>query len=202
MAIKDSMPSMQSRSTTTPRGEESVTPVSQPSGLGELSTSMVTETDRKLEAIQRAQVGLLMGADKIKEPQEKTPKKQSPALATRPKEYALEMRVEIKTSAGMYSTPEEDSYSVDFAIDAINHAYPGCTGMYLDVAGHMLAFYRKKTNPRAGLLHDQGVIASKAIANIPTWMGYFARWRVQCISITEASEILAGCKRLEKESLR
>ena len=74
--------------------------------------------------------------------------------------------------------------------------------MYLDVAGHMLAFYRKKTNPRAGLLHDQGVVASKAITNIPTWMGYFARWRVQCVSVSEASEILAGCKRLEKESLR
>ena len=102
----------------------------------------------------------------------------------------------------MYSTPEEDSYSIDFAIDALNHAYQGCTGMYLDVVGHMLAFYRKKTNPRAGLLHDQGVIASKAIANIPTWMGYFARWRVRCVSISEASEILAGCKRLEKESLR
>ena len=110
--------------------------------------------------------------------------------------------MEIETSSGMYSTPEEDSYSVDFAIDAINHAYPGCTGMYLDVAGHMLAFYGKKTNPRAGLLHDQGVIASKAIANIPTWMGYFARWKVQCVSVSEASEILAGCKRLEKEHWR
>ena len=74
--------------------------------------------------------------------------------------------------------------------------------MYLDVAGHMLAFYGKKTNPRAGLLHDQGVMASKAIANIPTWMGYFARWRVRCVSVSEASEILAGCKSLEKESLR
>ena len=112
------------------------------------------------------------------------------------------MWVEIETSPGMYSTPEEDSYSVDFAIDAINHTYPGCTGMYLDVAGHMLAFYRKKTNPRAGLLHDQGVIASKAITNIPTWMGYFTRWRVQCVSVSEVSEILAGCKRLEKENLR
>ena len=202
MATKDSMPSVQSRSTTTPTGEESVTPISQPSGLGELSTSMVTETDRKLEVIQRAQVGSLMRADKTKEPQEKTPKKQSPTLATRPKKYALEMWVENETSTGMYCTPKEDSYSIDFAIDAINHTYPGCSGMYLDVVGHMLAFYRKKTNLRAGLLHDQGVIASKAIANIPTWMGYFARWRVQCVSISKASEILAGCKRLEKESLR
>ena len=178
MVTKDSVPSVQSGSTTTPTGEESVTPVIQPSGLGELSTSMVTETNRKLEAIQKAQVSSLMGADKTKEPLEKTPKKQSPTLAARPKKYALEMWVEIKTSAGMYFTPQEDSYSVEFAIDALNHAYPGCTGMYLDVAGHMLAFYGKKTNPRAGLLHDQGVVASKAIANIPTWMGYFARWGV------------------------
>ena len=175
MVTKGSMPSVQSGSTTTPTGEESVTPVIQPSSLGELSASMVTETDRKLEVIQRAQVGSLMGADKTKEPPEKTPKKQSPALAARPKKYALEMWVEIETSMGVYSTQKEDSYSVDFAIDALNHTYPGCTGMYLDVAGHMLAFYGKKTNPRAGLLHDQGVIASKDIANIPTWMGYFAR---------------------------
>ena len=82
MATKDSVPSVQSRSTTTPTGEESVTPVSQPSGLGELSASVVTETDRRLEVIQRAQVSSLMEADKTKEPQEKTPKKQSPTLAT------------------------------------------------------------------------------------------------------------------------
>ena len=143
-----------------------------------------------------------MGADKVKEPQEKTPKKLSPILATRPKKYALEMWVEIKTSPGMYSTPEDNSYSVDFTIDAINHAYPGCTDMYLDVAGHMVAFYGKKTNPRAGLLHDQGVVVSKAIADIPTWMGYFAKWRVQCVSVSKASEIMAGCKRLEKENWR
>ena len=179
-----------------------MTPASQPSGLGELSASMFTESDRKLEAIQRAQVGSLMGADRNKESQEKTPKRQSPTSATRPKKYALELWVEIETSAGVYFTPDEDSYSVDFAIDTINCTYSGCTGMYLDVAGHMLAFYGKKTNPRAGLLHGQGVTASKAIANIPTWIGYFARWRVRCVSISKASKILVGCKRLEKENLR
>ena len=136
---------------------------------------MLTESDRKLEVIQRAHVGSLMGADRNKESPEKTPKKQSPALAARPKKYALEMWVEIETSAGVYTTPNEDSYSIDFAINTINRAYPGCTGMYLGVAGHMLAFYGKKTNPRAGLLHGQAVAASKAIANIPTWMGYFTR---------------------------
>ena len=155
-----------------------MTPVSGPSGLGELSASMFTESDRKLEAIQRAQVSSLMGADRNKESQEKTPKRQSPTSATRPKKYALELWVEIETSAGVYTTPNEDSYSVDFAINTINCTYPGCTGMYLGMAGHMLAFYGKKTNSRAGLLHGKGITASKAIANIPTWMGYFARWRL------------------------
>ena len=175
MVTQDSTPSGQVRSTTTPTGEESVTPVSGPSSLGELSASTFTEPDRKLEVIQRAQVHSLIGADKNKEPQDKTPKKQSPALATRSKKYALEMWVEIETSVGVYSTPNEDSYSVDFTIDTINHTYPGCTGMYLGVAGHMLAFYGKKTNPRAGLLLGQAIAASKAIVNIPTWMGFFAR---------------------------
>ena len=132
----------------------------------------------------------------------KSPKKQSPASGARPKKYALEMWVEIETSAGIYTIPEEDSYSVDFAIDCINYAYPGCTGMYLGVMGHMLAFYGKKTNPRAGLLLNQAIATSKAIADIPTWMGYYAKWRVKCISTSKVSEILAGCKRIEKESLR
>ena len=202
MATQSSKPSGQVRSPTTPMREESVIPVSQPSGLGELFASMFTEPDMKSEVIQRAQVSSLMGANGNKEPQDKTPRKQSPASATRPKRYALEMWVEIETSTCMHSAPKEESYSVDFAIDTINRAYPGCTGMYLGMAGHMLAFYEKKTNPRAGLLLGQAVAASKAIANIPTWMGYFARWRVWCISISEASEVLARCKRIEKENLR
>ena len=196
------MPTKQSRSATTPTGEESTTPIFQPSGLGELAASTVTEPDKWLEAVQRAQISSLAGADKTKEPQDKTPKRQSPTLATRPKKYALEMWVEVETRAGVYTAPEEDSYSVDFAIDTLNCAYPGCTGVYLGVAGHMLAFYGKKTNPRAGLPDDQAVVASKAIIDIPTWMGYFARWRVRCVSVSEASEIVAGCKRLEKENWR
>ena len=66
MATQSRTPSGQVRSPTTPMGEESVTPVSQPSGLGELSASMFTEADRKQEAIQRAQVGSLMGIGSLK----------------------------------------------------------------------------------------------------------------------------------------
>ena len=37
---------------------------------------------------------------------------------------------------------------------------------------------------------------------IPTWMGLGTRWKVRCISIIEADNILAGCKRLENENRR
>ena len=71
MATKDSTSAVSSRSTMTPTGEESVTPVFQLSGLGELYASMVTKTNKRLEAIQRAQVSSLVGADQAKEPQGK-----------------------------------------------------------------------------------------------------------------------------------
>ena len=144
METQTSKPSGPVSSPTTPTGEESVTPISQPSGLGVLSTSMTIESDRKSEAVQRAQIGSLMGANGTNEPQNKSPKRQTPASAARPKKYALEMWVEIETGAGVHTALEEDSYSVDFAIDCINRAYPGCTGMYLGVADHMLAFLGKR----------------------------------------------------------
>ena len=202
MATKDNLSIKQSRSAIIPTGEESKIPVAQPSGLGELAASTATEAEKRLEAVQRTQISSLSGAEKMKEPQDKTPKRQSPKLATRPKRYALELWVEVEICTGVYATPEEDSYSVDFTIDTLNHAYPGCTGVYLGEAGHMLAFYGRKTNPKAGLIHDEAVVASKAIVDIPTWMGYFAKWRMKCVSISEASEIVAGCKRLEKENWR
>ena len=69
MVTQNSKPSGSVGSPNTPTGEESVTPISQPSGLGALSASMSTEPDRKTEAIQRAQVGSLMGANGNNEPQ-------------------------------------------------------------------------------------------------------------------------------------
>ena len=156
MATKDNLSTKQSRSAITPTGEESKIPVPQPSGLGELATSMATEAERRLEVVQRTQISSLK-------------------LATRPKRYALELWVEIEVCAGVYATPDEGSYSVDFVIDALNHAYPGCTGMYLGEAGHMVAFYGRKANPKAGLIHDEAVVASKAIVDILTWIEYFAR---------------------------
>ena len=163
MATKDNLSTKQSRSAITPTGEESKIPVPQPSGLGELAASMATEAEKRLEAVQRTQISSLSGAEKIKEPQNKTPNRQSPKLATRPKRYALELWVEIEVHVGVYAAPDEDSYSVDFAIDAPNRAYPGCTGVYLGEAGHMVAFYGRKANPASSMMKQWWLVKPSSI---------------------------------------
>ena len=112
------------------------------------------------------------------------------------------MWLEVEVGPGLFVPPEDDSYSVDFVMEVINRAYPGCTGMYLDRANHMLAFYGQKGSTRAGLIQDVAIEASRAMGELPTWMGYTTQCRVRCISLMEANEILAGCKRLEKENRR
>ena len=62
METQTSKPSGPVSSPTTPTGEESVTPLSQPSGLGVLSASTTIESDRKSEAVQRAQIGSYYGS--------------------------------------------------------------------------------------------------------------------------------------------
>ena len=74
--------------------------------------------------------------------------------------------------------------------------------MYLDRDGHMLAFYGHKGSTRASLTQDIAVEVVKAVHRIPTWMGLSARWKVRCVSLMEANNILAGCKRLESENRR
>ena len=120
MATKESLPTKQSRSANTPTGEESKIPAQHPSGLGELAASMAAEVEKRLEVVQRTQISSQSGAEKMKEPQDRTPKRQSPSPATRPRRYALELWVEIEIHVGMYAAPNEDSYSVDFVIDPLN----------------------------------------------------------------------------------
>ena len=105
MATKENLPTKQSRSANTPTGEESKIPAQQPSGLGELATSIAAEAEKRLEVVQRTQVSSWLGAEKMKEPQDKTPKRQSPSPATRPRRYALELWVEIEIRVGMYAAP-------------------------------------------------------------------------------------------------
>ena len=103
---------------------------------------------------------------------------------------------------GYFIPLEDDSYSTDFALEALNHTYPGCMEVYLDRGGHMLAFYGRKGSPKAGLIQEAAIEVSHAVTEIPTWMGLTARWEVKCVSLTEANDILAGCRRLEQENHR
>ena len=125
-----------------------------------------------------------------------------PASPHKPKRYALQPWLEFEVGPGYFLPPEDDSFSMDFTLKALNRAYPGCTGVYLDRGGHMLAFYGKKGSPKAGLIQQVAIEAGHAVAKIPTWMGLTAKWRVKCVSVAEAKDILAGCKRLKQETQR
>ena len=102
-------------------------------------------------------------------------------------------------SPRVYAYPEDDPYSPHFIMDTLNLAYPGCTGVYLANAGHLVAFYGKKTKPGAGLSLEQGMEACCMVAEIPTWIGSLAKHTVCAISTTEAQEQVQGLKCLEKE---
>ena len=125
-----------------------------------------------------------------------------PASPHKPKRYALQIWLEVEVGPGYFLPPTDDSCSMDYSLEVLNRAYPGCTGVYLDRGGHMLAFYGRKGSPKAGLIQEVAVEASHAVMEIPTWMGLTARWRVKCVSLAEAKDILAGCKRLEQENRR
>ena len=66
----------------------------------------------------------------------------------------------------------------------------------------MLAFYGRKGSSKAGLIQEVAIEVGHAVTEIPTWMGLTARWKVKCVRLVEANDILAGCKRLEQENRR
>ena len=203
---KESSAASQSKLIPASEVKEITTPVSHPIGLTELTASLEvlnTEVDKKSTVVHCTQTSSSSGANKIPgSPDMRDQKKTSPTPIHRPRRYALEMWLDVEVGPGLFVPPEDDSYSVNFTMEVINRAYPGCTGMYLDRASHMLAFYGQKGSMRAGLIQDVAIEASQAVGELPMWMGYTAQWRVRCVSLAEANEILAGCKRLEKENRR
>ena len=161
---KESSPASQSKPILALETEETVTPVSHTISLTELTASLEAlnaEVDKRLTIVHRIQTSSSLGANKIPgSPDTRDQKKTSPVLAHRSRRYALQMWLEIEVSPGLFVPPEDDSYSVDFAMEVINKAYPGCTGMYLDRAGHMLAFYGQKGSMRASLIQVVTIEAS------------------------------------------
>ena len=198
MSQRSSSPASPSRPETASRPQETVTPVSHTFGLSEMSASLEAlniEVERKPTIVHRAQASYSTGVSRDHQ-------KSSQVSPRKPKRYALQIWLEVEVGPGYFVPPEDDSCTEDFALEALNRAYPGCTGVYLDRSGHMLAFYGRKGNSRAGLIQDVAIEAGRAVSEIPTWLGLTAKWKVRCVSVTEANDIIKGCKRLEKESRR
>ena len=206
MSQGSSNPASPSRPVPASEQQETLTPVSHVFGLSEVSTSLKAlniEVDRKQTVVHRAQASYSPGASMTPwSPNTRDHWRSTQASPLRLKRYALQIWLEAEVGPGYFLPPEDDSYSMDFTLEVLNRTYPGCTGMYLDRGGHMLAFYGWKGSSKAGLIQDVAIEASHTVREIPTWMGLTAKWRVKCVSLAEAKDILAGCKRLERENRR
>ena len=185
---------------------ETLTPVSHVFGLSEVSASLEAlniEVDRKPTVVHHVQASYSPGASMTPwSLNARDHQRSTQASPPKLKRYALQIWLEVEVGPGYFLPPEDNSYSTDFALEVLNHAYPGCTGVYLDRGGHMLAFYGWKGSSKARLIQDVAIEAGHAVREIPTWMGLTAKWRVKCVSLVEAKDILAGCKRLEQENRR
>ena len=204
MSQGSSSPTSPSRPVLASELQETVTPVSHVFGLSEVSASLEVlniEVGKKPNVVHCAQTSYSPGVSRTPwSPNTQDHQRSTPVLPQKPKRYALQIWLEVEVGPGYFVPLENDSCSSDFALEVLNRAYPGCTGVYLVRAGHMLAFYGWKGGSKAGLIQDIAIEASRAVTEIPTWMGLAARWKVRCVSLTEANDILVGCKRLEKEN--
>ena len=206
MSQGSSNPTSPSRPVLASEQQETVTPFSHVFGLSEVSTSLEVlniEVERKPTVVHHAQTSYSPGAGRTPwSPNTQDNRRSTPASPHKPKRYALQIWLEVEVGPGYFLPPKDDSCSMDFILEVLNHAYLGCTGVYLDRGGHMLAFYGWKGSSKAGLIQEVAIEAGHAVTEIPTWMGLTARWRVKCVSLAEANDILAGCKRLEQENRR
>ena len=206
MSQGSSNPASPSRPVPSSEQQETITPVSHVFGLSEVPASLEAlniEVEKKPNMVHRAQTSYSPGVSRTPwSPNTRDNRRSTLVSPQNPKRYALQIWLEVEVGPGYFLPPEDDSCSTDFALEALNRAYPGCTGVYLDRGGHMLAFYGRKGSSKAGLIQEVAIEAGHTVTEIPTWMGLTARWKVKCVSLAEANDILAGCKRLEQENQR
>ena len=204
MSQGSSNPASPSRPVTASEQQETLAPVSHVFGLSEVSASLVTlniEVERKPTVVHCVQASYSPGASMTPWfPNARDHRRSTQASPLKLKRYALQIWLEVEVGPGYFLPPEDDSYYMDFALEVLNRTCPGCTGVYLDRGGHMLAFYGWKGSSKAGLIQDVAIEAGQAVREIPTWMGLTAKWRVRCVSLAKAKDIPAGCKRLEREN--
>ena len=206
MSQGSSNPTSPSRPVPASEQQEIVTPASHVFGLSQVSASLEAlniKIERKPTVVHHAQTSYSPGASQTPwSPNMRDSQRSTPASPQKPKRYALQIWLEVEVGPGYFVPLEDDSYSTDFTLEALNCTFPGCTEVYLDRGGHILAFYGRKGSPKAGLIQEVAIEAGHVVTEIPTWMGLTAKWEVKCVSLAEANDILAGCRRLEQENRR
>ena len=206
MSQGSSNPASPSRPVMVSEPQETLTTVSHAFRLSEVSASLEAlniEVKRKPTVAHHAQTSYSPGANMTPwSPNARDHRRSTQASPLKLKRYAFQIWLEVEVGPGYFLPPKDDSYSMDFTLKVLNFAYPGCTGVYLDRGGHILAFYSQKGSSKVGLIQDVAIEAGHTVREIPTWMGLTAKWRVRCVSLAEAKDILAGCKRLEQETRR
>ena len=206
MSQGSSNPTSPSRPVPASEPQETITPVSHVFSLSRVSASLEVfniEVEKKPNVVHHVQTSYSPGVSQTPWSLNMQDNwRSTPVSPQKPKRYALQIWLEVEMGPGYFIPPEDDSCSMNFALEVLNHTYPGCTGKYLDRAGHMLAFFGRKGSSKAGLIQEVAIEAGRAVNEIPTWMGLTARWKVRCVSLAEANDILARCKRLEKENRR
>ena len=171
MSQRSSNPASPSRPVLASEQQETITPVSHVFGLSEVSASLEAlniKVEKKPNVVHCAQTSYSPGVCRTPwSPNTWDNRRSIPISPQKPKRYALQIWLEVEVGPG-YLPPEDDSCSTDFALEALNCAYQGCTGVYLDRGGHMLAFYGRKGSSKAGLIQEVAMEAGHAVTEIPT----------------------------------
>ena len=155
MSQGSSNPASPSRPVPASDQQDTIILVSHVFGLSEVSASLEAlniEVERKPTVLHRAQTSYSPGASMTPwSPNARDHWRSTLASPHKPKRYALQIWLEVEVGPGYFLPPEDDSYSTDFTLEALNRAYPGCTGVYLDRGGHMLAFYGRRAAQKLAL---------------------------------------------------
>ena len=172
MSQGSSNPTSPSRPVPASEQQETITPVSHVFDLSEVSASLEAlniEVEKKPNVVHRAQTSCSPRVSWTPwSPNTWDNWRSTPVSPQKPKRYALQIWLEVEVGPGYFIPPEDDSCSMDFTLMVLNHAYLGCTGVYLDRGGHMLAFYGRKGSSKAGLIQEVAIEVGHAVTEIPT----------------------------------
>ena len=132
MSQGSSNPASPSRPAPASDPQETVTPASHVFGLSEVSASLeALDIDNELRpsVVHRAQASYTPEASRTHGPPEvRDPRRSTPGSPRKPKRYALQIHLKVEVGPGYFLRPEDDSFSMDFTLEALNRAYPGAPG--------------------------------------------------------------------------